>query len=586
MKDSRIKILSDEVICKIAAGEVVERPASVVKELVENSIDAGSCSIEIDIELAGKSLIRVADNGEGILSEDVKIACLHHATSKISEINDLGRINTLGFRGEALSSISSVSQMDIITCSKSSESGVSVYLERGEVLKLRPVARIQGTTIEVRNLFYNVPARRKFLKKESSELSEIVNVVGRFILAYPNIEFKLKQVNRTLLHAPKGMNLKDRIKLVLGGDISDHMQEISDTDNDCKLTGFVSKPSTSRKDRRGQIFFVNGRFVKSKTLSDAVYAAYYSLLEKGRYPAAVLFLNVSSEKIDVNVHPAKLEVKFEDENFIKNLVRTAIKGSFNRQEFYKPVPAVFNKGYEETSETNESGFNPECAPETQTEFSYKLRNGLSVHKSRWDKLSPVTAWEEPIFSRTGDIFQVGKGYIVQVKDDSMKIFDQHAAHERVLFEFFTKVDTTRPVESQKLLFPVRLDVTAEEAVVMEKVMPNFSSLGFSLENFGEKSFIVQAVPAILKDRDVKTVIMDILSDLLSYSLSKSDLTDEFIKLASCRSAIKSGDELNRQEMVSLMSQLAKCELPFTCPHGRPTMFEITLDELEKRFRRK
>ncbi|MFH1395302.1 MAG: DNA mismatch repair endonuclease MutL [Candidatus Omnitrophota bacterium] len=586
MANSKIQILSDEIIGKIAAGEVVERPASVVKEIVENSIDAGSDSIEIDIESAGQSLIRVADNGEGMTLEDVKVACLHHATSKISGLNDLGSINTLGFRGEALSSISSVSQMDIITCSKFSESGVSAYLESGEVLKLRPAARIQGTTIEVRNLFYNVPARRKFLKKESAELSEIVNIVGRFILAYPHIEFKLKQAERNLLYAPKGMNLIDRIKLVLGNDLAEHMQEISDTDNDCQLTGFVSKPSSSRKDRRAQIFFVNGRFIRSKALSDAVYAAYYSLLEKGRYPAAVLFLNVSPETIDVNVHPAKLEVKFEDEKSIKESVKTAIRRSFAQKECYKPVDAVFNNNYEETLTARESGLNSENIPESQTEFSYKVQTGFSEHRSFRDKLSPVTAWEEPIFSRTGDIFQVGKCYIVQVKSDGIKIFDQHAAHERILFEFFTKVNPAGPVESQRLLFPVRIDVTAEENVIMEKFIQNFNCLGFSVEIFGEKSFIVQAVPAILKERDVKTVIIDILSDLLSYNSSKSDLADDFVKLASCRSAIKSGDELTRQEMISLMNQLAKCELPFTCPHGRPTMFEITLDELEKRFRRK
>ena len=581
MTPGKIQILTKEVIGKIAAGEVVERPASVVKELVENSIDAGASSIEIEVRSAGGELIRIADNGEGMILSELKLSCLHHATSKIRDIKDLESITTLGFRGEALSSISSVSQMNIISTRKSSEEGASLYLESGEILQSRPAARTQGTTVEVKNLFFNVPARRKFLKKESTELAEIVNVAARFILAFPGIEFKLRQGDRTLLHARKEMKISERIKLVLGGDIADHMIEVSNPEALYYVTGYVSRPSFSRKDRRAQMFFVNGRFIRSKVLSDAVYGAYASLLERGRYPSAILFLKVPSSKIDINVHPAKLEVKFEDEKEIKIAVRNAIKSGFDRLKLDDLSDEGFNPEHMEQPRKNNISENSE----TQTEFTYNLDEFVPRQPHRKGE-ETSSMWERPVFTQKADIFQIAGCYIVQIRPEDIRIVDQHAAHERILYEFFSKALKSAPIESQKLLFPVRIDLTAKESVLMEKVIEKFNALGFSVELFGDNSFIVQAVPAILKERDVKTVIMDILADLGERAEAKNELEDEFIKLTSCRSAIKAGDKLNREEMHSLLDQLAKCDLPFTCPHGRPTTLEITPGELEKRFRRK
>lgn len=572
MTTNKINILTDDVIGKISAGEVVERPASVVKELVENSIDAGADSIEIEIKSAGHSLIRVADNGEGMSIDDAKLASRRYTTSKIRDINDLADINTLGFRGEALSSIAAVSQMDIITCQKNEKSGVYLYIESGEILKTRPAGRVNGTTVEVRNLFYNVPARRKFLKKESTELAEIVNVAGRFILSYPGIGFTLTHDGKRFLDAGKNMSMERRLKVACGSDIAGCMVNIPElAESGYEVKGYISRPSNTRKDKRFQLFFINGRFVRNALLSDAVYFSYKSLLERGRYPAVILFLKVPPGNIDVNVHPAKLEVKFSDEKTVRNIVERAIKSKFEEIKTESMMPAssrIFNPFLETKEEKRERLFSAET--ETQTEFSY----GISGEK------------EPLILSGTERIFQISASYIVQIKGESVLIVDQHAAHERILYEFFSKASSDNPSEVQNLLFPARLDLSTGESIIMEKLAENFRSFGFHIEPFGEKSFIIQAVPAVLEDRDVKTVICDILGDFSSYNnLSEIDLREELIKLTACRSAIKAGDKLSLKEMLSLLAHLAECSLPFTCPHGRPTMLEITVEEIEKRFRR-
>jgi len=570
MEGTKINILNDEVIAKISAGEVVERPASVVKELVENSIDAGADSIEIEIQDAGQSLVRVADNGEGMTLSNAKIACLQHTTSKIRDIDDLNHITTLGFRGEALSSIAAVSRMDMVTRMQADGSGTQICLENGRIREVRPAGRSRGTTIEVRGLFYNVPVRLKFMKKRSTELAEIVRVVGRFIVAHPGIEFKLTHGDRCLLHAVKDMEMIERIRLVLGGDVSEDMVDVSGGAGEYKITGYVSRPSSTRKDRRAQMFFVNGRYVRSRILSDAAGTAYRSLLERGRYPAVVLFLAMSPGEVDVNVHPTKLQVKFDDERTLRDAVNDSIKERFGS---IKQVDAEFQAGLSTPSATG-AGSPEELVftevPDVQTEFSYK-RTGSGG---------------SPQHTEHKNMFQVGGCYIVQLTPDNITITDQHAAHERVLYEFFSKASEDDPVEVQNLLFPVRMDLSAAESVIMGKVIENFRVLGFYVEPFGERSFIVQAAPSILKDRDIKTVIYDVLADLVSYDLARIDLADELVKLTSCRAAIKAGDVLGREEMTSVLDQLHRCALPFTCPHGRPTTLTITIEELEKRFRRK
>lgn len=579
VENRKINILTDEVVGKISAGEVVERPASAVKELVENSIDSGAGSVEIEVGGAGRTLIRVADNGEGMSPEDAAVACSRHTTSKLSDIADLDDIATLGFRGEALSSISSVSKLDLITRSVSAEQGVHIYIEGGETRQTRPAGRAGGTTVEVRDLFFNVPARRKFLKSDRTELTEIVNVIGRFIISYPNIEFKLTHGEKCLLHATDGMSESDRIKLVLGADVSGEMVEIASLDGKYDIKGYASRPAATRKDRRSQMFFVNGRYVRSKLLGDAVYVAYRSLLERGRYPSCVLFLSVPSRDVDVNVHPTKLEVKFREDREVKDSVIHSIKRAFDRLKNEAPVVlpeeesiAIGISVSERHFENREEDPTAFVEAENQGEFTYDLSR----------KKEPVAAADI-----TGPIFQTGGCYIVIKTDEGFAVVDQHAAHERIIYELFSKASDESPVEVQNLLFPVRVDLSAEESVVLEKAMPAFRTIGFHIEPFGERSFAIQAVPAVIKDRDVKTVVVDVLADLVSGDgAARPDLLDEVVKLAACRAAIKAGDVLSREEMLSLHAQLMRCDLPFTCPHGRPTMFDMTLSDLEKRFRRK
>lgn len=590
MSDTVIRVLNEDVICKISAGEVVERPASVVKELVENSIDAGADSIDIEVEAAGQALIRVADNGCGMRQEDAKIAAKRHATSKITNVGDLDRLSTFGFRGEALASIAAVSQLEIITRFALDASGLSLQIESGEVRRVKPVGREKGTTIEVRNLFYNVPARRKFLKKEATELAEIIDAVGRFIVSYPGIEFKLSHGPKTLFRAPRTMGLEDRIRMVLGQEAAGEMIDISFRAGSYNISGFVSRPSSTRKDKSAQLFFVNHRYVRSKMLGDVLDDAYGSMLERGRYPAAVLFVEVPPADVDVNVHPTKLLVKFDDEKSIKSAVSDAVRRKFDALKSEMSSVTAAAGG---VSQTVLSANRPLPVQEAvhdalgaQAQFLYDLKGEREAHKTSTWQWMHAYGRDAHAPKKHHDMFQVGDCYIVRLNEELIEITDQHAAHERVFYEFFTKAVRGGIPEVQNLLFPVRLDLSASEAVIMSKVLDAFKALGFYVEHFGERSYLVQAVPAILKDRDVKTVVMDALSDLSEHDLAKMDLIDEMVKIMSCRAAVKAGDKLSSEEMHSILDQLYGCQLPFTCPHGRPTVIEIKVEDLEKMFRRK
>ena len=586
MDDKKIRVLNEDVIGKISAGEVVERPASVIKELVENSIDAGAGSVDIDVEAAGQTLIRIADNGSGMCPEDAKTACLRHATSKICDISDLDRLNTFGFRGEALASIAAVSRMEMITSSGHDGAGVCLELESGVIRRTRPAGRDRGTTIEVRNLFYNVPARKKFLKKEATELAEIVNVAGRFIVSYPEVEFKLNHGGRTLLHATSGMGTSERIRLVLGGDVADQMIAVSLTAGKHAITGFVSRPSMTQKDRSTQLFFVNRRYVRSRMLGDALDTAYRSLLERGRYPAAVLFVDIPPSEVDVNVHPTKLLVKFDDEKVVRTAIVEAVSCKFNDLKGVMASEASVRGCASDPSNVVLASTDAQMteAPEVQAQFSYEIKN------SAFPRTKAESYWPQAKMSLSGrgscDVFQVGGCFIVRLSSDGIEITDQHAAHERVFYEYFAKTTGGTVPEVQNLLFPVRIDLSAGEAVIMSKVTDVLKSLGFHVDFFGDRSYLVQAVPAVLKDRDIKTVILDALADLGEKDLGKIDIIDEMVKIMSCRAAVKAGDKLTTEEMTSILDSLYRCELPFTCPHGRPTVIELKVPELEKMFRRK
>ncbi|MGB2630288.1 MAG: DNA mismatch repair endonuclease MutL, partial [Candidatus Omnitrophota bacterium] len=508
MAKTKINVLSDEVIGKISAGEVVERPASVVKELIENSIDAGADSIDIEIQEAGTSLIRVADNGEGMTEDDAKLSCMRHTTSKIKDAVNLYNIRTLGFRGEALASIAAVSRMDIITCTGGDDPATKLYLESGEILESMPAGRVRGMTIEVKNLFYNIPVRRKFLRKKATELAAVIDTVGRFILSFPDIDIKLSHDGKELLHATRDMGLEQRIQLILGGDVSGEMVDIALSEGDYTLSGYISRPSSTRKDKQAQMFFVNNRFVRSKALSDALSEAYRSLLERGRYPSAVLFLGLDPGEIDVNVHPTKLQVKFEDERAVKNVISEAVKVKFEQIK----TKTSREKGISLPEEFRE----PENAArgdiaEVQTEFDYEAAGTPAPDNV---PLAPEKA-----------IFQLGNCYIVEINKNHLKVTDQHAAHERILYEFFSKAKVNHAPDVQNLLFPIQLELTASEQATMGKLLDDFRGLGFQIEPFGSRSYVVQSIPAVLKDSDVADVIRNVLLDMSQADLAKTDVID-------------------------------------------------------------
>jgi DNA mismatch repair protein MutL len=587
---TKINILNEDTIGKIAAGEVVERPASVVKELIENSIDALADSIEVEIQASGQTLIRVADNGEGMAPEDAKLACYRHATSKIASAGDLGHITSMGFRGEALASIAAVSQMDIVTKTAVDEVGTYLYIESAQVQRIRPAARTTGTTVEVRNLFYNVPARRKFLKREATEMAEIVNVFGRFVLSHPGIEFKLVHGDRRVLDAPRNSDPADRVKLVLGEEASRGMMRVFASRGGMSLDGFATKPSLTRKDKKNQIFFLNGRFIRTRALSDSLQRAYRSMLERGRYPSSVIFLDIPPEDVDINVHPAKLQAKFRDEKSVRDMVEDAVMSALvkMREESSSDLCGPAEKtGPERAGGSKEHSSETlvlQASPDIQPEFGYKYEDGKPLAGMKGSCLFSFRDGQGEN-SRKQDFFVTGNCYIVQAGEDGVILTDQHAAHERVLYEFFTKAFGSSQVEVQSLLFPVRLDLSAAEAVLVENLKDDLAKLGFQIEPFGERSFTIRAVPAILKDRDVKTVVEDILIDLAGSGTGKAEMIDELIKIVSCRSAIKAGARLTDVEIEDLLEQLKKCDLPFTCPHGRPTTIKITVEDLKKMFRR-
>ncbi|MBF0494409.1 MAG: DNA mismatch repair endonuclease MutL, partial [Candidatus Omnitrophica bacterium] len=534
---SKIRMLSADVVGKIAAGEVVERPASVVKELVENSFDAGADSVTIDIENAGKTLIRIADNGIGMEAEDLKLAPLAHTTSKIKDIDDLERLDTFGFRGEALASISAVSEVEITSSTGLSDSGTFLKVEGGNMQKIRPAARVRGTTIEVKNLFFNVPARKKFLKKESTELAAIIDVAGRFILSHPASEIKMTSGGKIIFSAGKNMSPVERMRVVLGSDIADHMIKLDHSEGKYRLHGYISTPAVTRKNRLSQVFFVNRRFVRSRALNNALDEAYKSMLERGRYPAAVLFIEIPADSVDVNIHPTKLLVKFEDEPLLEKITVASVRAKF---EELKTLPrrgtfGVPGKTNEHVREEKQPALTD--LSEIQKEFEYNLKpaKGYSLNeRSFYTAAAAPASAAENIFLKYGKIFQIGGCYIIQIKDDSLTIIDQHAAHERVYYEYFKKMISEHAEDMQNLLFPVRIDLTPKEAVLMEKLKDNFKILNFDIEPFGDNSYIVQAIPAILKDRNIKEIVHDVLADASGALAAKSDLNDEMVKYMSCR----------------------------------------------------
>lgn len=574
-----IRILPEEVASQIAAGEVVERPASVVKELMENSIDAGAKEISIQVAGAGKNLIEVVDNGHGIPSEELSIAISRHATSKLSSGDDLFRISTLGFRGEALASIGSVARLTLTSRTASAETGSRLTLEAGHIKSVKTVGVPIGTTARVEDLFFNVPARLKFLKSDTTERRHIDELVTRYALAYPEIRFDLQQEGRRSLLSNGNGNRREVLAALHGVEIARQMLEVLAEFDGLNVTGFISPTSLTRSNRREITFFVNGRWIQDVTLTTALLRAYHTLLMVGRYPIAVLFLKLPPEKVDVNVHPAKSEVRFREKDEIFSGVHRAVRRALLA---YTPIPEL-NAGLDWIQrEGNRSAFTRASwqMPMATEPFGEQGNlNSVGQSESGLDLTSPHV----PLLRLVG---QIATSYLVAEGPDGLYLIDQHAAHERILFERFMAQRSER-IPSQTLLEPVAVDFSPQYGRLLEDQLSILKRLGFQVELFGSNTYLIRAIPDLLAGSDPAGALRVLVEDFEEDETPlEAEVEARIIARVCKRSAIKAGQVLSPEEQRALLSDLEACQSPRTCPHGRPTMIYLSVDLLERQFGRK
>lgn len=589
-----IKILDAQVVARIAAGEVVERPASVVKELVENSLDAASTQITVEVNGGGVGLIRVTDNGIGIPASELELAFERHATSKIGGLDDLESISSLGFRGEALPSIAAVSHIEVVTCADG-ETGSFLTLKEGVRVERRSQGRGRGTTITVRNLLRNVPARLKFLKSPQTENSHIANVVSQYALAYPEVKFTLASDGRPVLRTPGSGRPLDSITEVYGAEIAREMLDLSadsvqlsaiswqgsPTLPPVRVTGMVGTPAVNRSSRDYLSFFVNRRWINSKLLTWAVEEAYHGLLMTGRHPVAMINVSMSPGEVDVNIHPTKTEVKFRDERLVFGAVQKTVRRALVAQA---PVP-----GIEEVTTAYGAPAPPQAHPGAVRDFGgqrqpfWMPREANQPPSSR--QLSADSSQLTPSLSLPALrlLGQLAGSYIVAEGPEGLYLIDQHAAHERILFEQFQRQVAERRVAVQGLLEPASFEVTPRQEASLKTRYPELAEFGFSLEPFGERSYLVRAVPLLLHQKDWAAALRELLETISSGE--RGDWREEVAISLACHGAIKAGQALTDSEMREMLRQLEGAATPNTCPHGRPTMIRLTSAQLEKEFRR-
>jgi len=575
----KIQILSEEMASRIAAGEVVERPASVVKELMENSLDARATEISVSVERSGSSLIRVTDNGEGMMPEDLALAVERHSTSKLKNEDDLFCIATLGFRGEALPSIASVSKTTIISRPPEAAFGHQLLIEGGKKVEAKAAACAAGTTVEIREIFYNVPARRKFLKAPATELSHICDVFNRMALVNPGVHFTLFHDGRTVADYVSVSDGSDRLHQVLGRDTAKDLIPFSATQGDLALRGFLSVAPTSFPNARYLITFVNRRYVRDKILTHAVLHGYENLLMKGQYPGVVFFLGIPFSEVDVNVHPAKYEVRFRRQSEVHEAVANAIRQAL-KQEAKGPSlrPAVSAP--------------PRFGGVMEPQFHYAApsaeTHGPSVPSNDISSLTPRTETSgSGFFSSMVILDQILGCYLVCSSSRGLAIIDQHAAHERVAFEKLCQQMEAREVQKQSLLIPQTVELSGGEAMLLEKKIAVLNQLGFDVEPFGANTYAITAVPALLPEGDYRQVVRQMMAELAE--VDKSDKLrqhlEERLATIACHSVIRANRKLAMSEMRALLNQLDEIDFATQCPHGRPVLLEFSRDDLEKMFKR-
>jgi DNA mismatch repair protein MutL len=582
-----IRILAPEVASQIAAGEVIERPASVVKELVENALDAGATVVSVNIEGAGRLLVEVADDGCGIPASEMALAIERHATSKLSSAEDLFHIRTLGFRGEALASIGSVSLLSLTSRTSDSEIGLRLRVEGGAIMQSQPVGAPIGTVVRVENLFYNVPARLKFLKHDTTERRAIDALVTRYALAYPNIRFRLVQETNTALQTSGNGNRREVLAALYGAETARQMVEVLAQEHQLGVFGFISPTTITRTHRREMIFFVNGRPVQDAALSAALLRAYHTLLMVGRYPVAVLFLEIAPEEVDVNVHPTKAEVRFRNSDLVFSGVQNAARRALLA---HNPIPAAQNQAHWasspvswNTSKTIDPAWDMANAGEYPP-GGRDLQEEHTVPESVQSlSQAEIPGQRIPLLRLVG---QIATTYLVAEGPDGLYLVDQHAAHERVLFERFMAQRSSQ-IPAQTLLQPIPVELPPASARLLAEQLPLLSRLGYQVEIFGPSTFLVRAIPSLLTGSDPAAALRVIVENFEEDETPlQAEIEARLIARVCKRAAVKAGQTLSTDEQRNLLTDLENTTSPRTCPHGRPTMIHLSVDLLERQFGRK
>lgn len=584
-----IHILPEHVANKIAAGEVVERPSSIVKELIENSLDANATRVDVHMEHGGKSLIRVADNGYGMSPRDAKIALQRHATSKIERADDLINIHSFGFRGEALPSIAAVSRMRLRTRARREATGTEIVVEGGSALSIEECSCHEGTIVEVRDLFFNVPARRKFMRSDGAERASIMNVTANFVMAMTGVHFSLTSGDREIWKFSPNESLTSRAQQVFGLPYPGDLLAFSDEENGVRVSGLVGKPQVSRANRSGQVFFVNRRMVKALPLSFAVQDACHGLLMQGQYPVAIVFVELDPEKVDVNVHPTKQEVRLLNEREIKSLLKRAVSVRLAQEDDMAPfLKPSFNSFAGAAQRDRLNDRQPHgIAPTVKGAWNLTDIPTLNKMDKVKDLGQPVSLRNKLHIKKILD--QIHQTYIVAETDSGFILIDQHAAHERIMFEELLEGYRSGKPQKQGLLLDEVLTLRPAQEEILKENLNVLENLGFELDPFGENEYVIRAVPATLYDADpaqsLKRFLEQKESGKIVTDLEKNP--ENVAALIACKQrSVKAHDAMTPQAMQSLLERLAECDNPFNCPHGRPTLFKMTLDELEKQFKRK
>ena len=624
MKDetkNEICILDEATINKIAAGEVIERPASVVKELIDNAIDAGATDVRVETNGFLSERIVIVDNGCGMSKSDVSIAFLKHATSKIRNAEDLFAISTMGFRGEALSSIAAISKLTITTRQDDDISGTKLIVEGGDLKDVSDIGAAVGTRVTVEDLFYNTPARKKYLKSKRTELAHVTDVVTRYALGNKKISFTLINEGKTIIRAPASDGLFDRIIHVLGSDVAKAMIPVSFDSEWAKVSGFVSQPELTRSGNDLQSFFVNGRAVNSKAVSNALRLGYYTMIPKGRYPAAVLNVSIDPQNVDVNVHPAKTEVRFGNEKEVMDAITNAVEVA-HRSQVISPI---------DDKERTVQSLLDDSEPESELKLNHNLNHDLnskfeskfkskpepepviksSVENTLHESTTPyntslkdterrlkrterelaamkIDTTDNTLFVGVSNdikiLGQIDNLYIIAQSKDGLLLIDQHAAHERILYD---QIKDRKTSGWQELITPLTIELNAKEMILLEEYIPYLEEFGFAISEFGTNTYVITAIPNIFGKLEDPAIVHDIISDILSTGRIRDEtgIYDHVSKSMACRGAIKAGAPCSFEQMESLIAQLMRTENPKTCPHGRPTFVSFSKKDLDKLFGR-